>query len=159
RSSLDRFSAHSRESGNPELKTGSPLSRGRADVGASFAKNIIAIAGKDFVSRRWSNSARGLPTHLGDRAAHGLDDVLVAGAAAEIGREKIENVIIREVGIRLQRIHRQHQKTRRTEPALKRVMLDECALYRMQLVAVGEAFDRADALALRLDREHQAGPY
>ena len=38
------------------------------------------------------------------------------------------------------------------------MMLDECALHRMQLVAVGKAFDRADALALRLDREHQAGP-
>src|SRR5215472_18709761 len=29
----------------------------------------------------------------------------------------------------------------------------------MQIVAVGETFDRADALALGLDREHQAGPY
>src|SRR5262245_48487444 len=109
--------------------------------------------------RGWLASARGLPTHLGDRAAHGLDDVLIAGAAAEIGREKIENVIIRQVGIRFQRVHRQHQETRRTEPALKRVMFDERALYRMQPVAVGETFDRADALALGLDREHQAGPY
>ncbi len=38
-------------------------------------------------------------------------------------------------------------------------MIDECALQRMQLVAVRETFDRADALALGLDREHQAGPY
>src|SRR5262249_31478259 len=105
----------------------------------------------------WLASARGLPTHLGGRAAHGLYDVLVAGAAAEIGREKIENVVIREVGIGLQRVHRQHEETRRAEPALERMMLDECALHRVQLVAVGEAFDRADALALGLDREHQAG--
>src|SRR5262249_3142536 len=48
---------------------------------------------------------------------------------------------------------------RRAEPALQRMMLDERALYRVQLIAVGETFDRADALALGLDREHQAGPY
>ena len=38
-------------------------------------------------------------------------------------------------------------------------MSDERVLHRMQLVAVRETFDRPDALALRLDREHQAGPY
>ena len=38
-------------------------------------------------------------------------------------------------------------------------MSDERVLHRMQLVAVRETFDRPDALALRLDREHQAGPH
>ena len=38
-------------------------------------------------------------------------------------------------------------------------MSDERVLHRMQLVAVRETFDRPDALAPRLDREHQAGPY
>src|SRR5215467_9484326 len=102
-------------------------------------------------------STRGLPPHLGDRAAHGLDDVLIAGAAAQIGRQKIENIVVREVGVGLQRIHGQHQETRGAEPALKRVVLDECTLHGMQLIAIGEAFDRANALALGLDREHQAG--
>jgi len=38
-------------------------------------------------------------------------------------------------------------------------MSDERVLHRMQFVAVRETFDRPDALALCLDREHQAGPY
>jgi len=37
------------------------------------------------------------------------------------------------------------------------MVLDEGALHGMQLVAVGKAFNRADALALGLDREHQTG--
>jgi hypothetical protein len=38
-------------------------------------------------------------------------------------------------------------------------MRDERALHRMQLVTVGKTFDCSNALALRLDREHQAGSY
>ena len=38
-------------------------------------------------------------------------------------------------------------------------MSDECVLHRMQLLAVCKTFDRPDALAPRLDREHQARPY
>ena len=38
-------------------------------------------------------------------------------------------------------------------------MSDECVLHRMQLVAVCKTFDRPDALAPRLDSEHQARPY
>src|ERR1700751_2717487 len=101
--------------------------------------------------------ARGGPTHLGDGAAHCFDDVLITSATAKIGREEIEYVVVGEVGIGFQRVHRQHQETRRAEPALKRMVLDECALHRMQIVAVGKTFDGADALALGLDREHQAG--
>src|SRR5260370_38712476 len=77
---------------------------------------------------RWGSTRR-LSTHLGDHAAHGLDDVLIAGAAAEIGREKIEDVVIREVRIRFQRVHRQHQKTRRAESTRKDIVLNEWALH------------------------------
>lgn len=38
-------------------------------------------------------------------------------------------------------------------------MRDERALHRMQLVTVRKTFNRSDPLALRLHREHQAGPY
>ena len=139
----------------------------------SYARDLLIVAERRNQDGRWRayaasqqlltacvsrwGSTRRLSTHLGDHAAHGLDDVLIAGAAAEIGREKIEDVVIREVRIRFQRVHRQHQKTRRAESTLKRVVLDECALHGMQLVPLGKAFDRADALALGLDREHQAG--
>jgi hypothetical protein len=39
------------------------------------------------------------------------------------------------------------------------MMSDECVLHGVQFVAVCETFDRSDTLALRLDREHQAGSY
>src|SRR5215813_8736439 len=124
----------------------------------SFTSNRRSLAPVDCSSMRfWSCGRGGVPPHLSDRAAHGLDDVLIAGAAAQIGRQKIENIVVREVGVGLQRIHGQHQETRGAEPALKRVVLDECTLHGMQLIAIGEAFDRANALALGLDREHQAG--
>jgi hypothetical protein len=106
-----------------------------------------------------AESARRRPTHVGGRAAHGFDDVLVTRAAAEIGRQNLENLLVRQVGIGLQRVDRQHQEARRTKAALKRVMSDECVLQRMQLVTVRKAFDRPDAFTLRLHREHQAGPY
>jgi hypothetical protein len=38
------------------------------------------------------------------------------------------------------------------------MMINERGLHGMQLVAVRKAFDRPDALALGLDRKHQAGP-
>src|SRR5215813_11038080 len=40
---------------------------------------------------------------VGRRAAHRLDDVLVAGAAAEIGREEIEDLLVADVGLGLER--------------------------------------------------------
>ena len=88
---------------------------------------------------------------------HRLDDVLVAGAAAEIGREHVEQLVVADVRIVLQRVRRQHQEARRAEAALQAVVVDEGLLQRMQLLAVGEPFDGADLPAVGLDREHQAG--
>ena len=39
------------------------------------------------------------------------------------------------------------------------MIVDECLLQHGELVAVGEAFHGANFLALRLHREHQAGPH
>src|SRR5262245_12094006 len=124
----------------------------------SLTSNRRSLALVDCSSMRfWSCGRGGVPPHLSDRAAHGLDDVLIAGAAAQIGRQKSENILLREGGIGLQRIRSHHQETRAAEPALNRVVLDGCALHWMQLVATGEGFYCADALARGLDREHQAG--
>src|ERR1700733_13798155 len=51
---------------------------------------------------------------------------------------------------------RTHDLPRRTKAALKRIVLDERGLHRMQLAAGREAFDRPDRLALRARREREA---
>ena len=57
-----------------------------------------------------------------------------------------------------ERLHR-HQEAGRAEPALKRVRLVERTLERMQVaVRRREPLDRPERAAVRLDREHQAGP-
>src|SRR3954453_21177843 len=110
-------------------------------------------AGSILLSARWR------PAHVSSPAAHGLDDVLIARAATEVRRQNLENLLVRQFGIGLQRVYRKHQEAGRAEAALERMMGDEGLLHGVQFVAVGETFDRSDALALRLDREHQAGSY
>ena len=75
--------------------------------------------------------------HLGGRGADRLDDVLVAGAAAEVRRQDVEQFLVADVRLPLQHADRQHQEARRAEAALQAVVLHEGALHRMQLVAVG----------------------
>ena len=97
--------------------------------------------------------------HLRGGGAHRLDDVLVAGAAAEVGREHVEQLLVADVRLALEHVDREHQEARRAEAALQAVMIDEGLLQRMQRVAVGEPLDGADLPALRLHREHQAGAH
>ncbi len=97
------------------------------------------------------------PRIVSRAAPHRLDDVLVAGAAAEVGRQHVEQLVVADVRIVLQRVRRQHQEARRAEAALQAVVIDEGLLQRMQRLAIGEPFDGADLPAVGLDREHQAG--
>ena len=66
------------------------------------------------------------------RRAHRLDDVLIAGAAAQIGRQHVEQVLVADVRLALQHAGRQHQEARRAEAALQAVMVHEGLLQRMQ---------------------------
>src|SRR5208282_400519 len=77
-------------------------------------------------------------------------------AATKIGREHVDKILVTDSGIALKHPGDQHKKAGRTETALQAVMLHEGALQRIELVAVRQAFDRADLLAVRLDCEHQA---
>src|ERR1700722_3769008 len=97
--------------------------------------------------------------HLAGDGTHGLHDVLIAGAAAEIGREHVGEFVVGDIGLALQHAGHQHQKAGRTEAALQAVMLHERALQGVKLVAGRQAFEGADLLAFRLHREHQAGTH
>ena len=91
-----------------------------------------------------------------DDGADRLDDVLVAGAAAQIARQAFADVVVGGERIFSQQIGRRHQHARRAEAALQSVMLVKQFLQRVHLPDAAEAFDRLDAAAIGLHREHQA---
>ncbi len=88
-----------------------------------------------------------------------LDDVLVAGAAAEVGRQHVKQIVIADVRLEFEHTDGKHQKARRAEPALKPVVIHEGLLHWMQLVAIGQALNRSDLFTVRLHSEHQAGTH
>ena len=103
----------------------------------------------------------------------GGHDVRVGRAAADIAAHPFADLGIGEFGSRICQIGRhiarharaalgQHADGRANlarcaVAALKAVMLDEGRLHRMQILAVGEPFDRGDGLAVVHHRERQAG--
>src|SRR5262249_5841877 len=82
-----------------------------------------------------------------------------AGAAAKIGAQDVEQVVVADVGLALEHAYRQHQEARRAEAALQTVVLDEGLLHRVELVALRQPLDGADRPTLCLHREHQTGAY
>src|ERR687888_802740 len=92
------------------------------------------------------------------RRVDGLDDVLVAGAAAEVALEPAPDLRVGQpVAVRAEELDAGHDHPRRAEAALERVALPEGLLQRMELAALREALDRRDLAAVGLDREHGAG--
>ena len=98
---------------------------------------------------------RARPVHPGCRGLHRIEDVEIAGAAAKIGRQRLAQPLLVDIGLALQHARGQHQEARGAEPALQRVMVDEGLLQRVQPVAVGEPFHRPDLGAVGLGGEHQ----
>src|ERR671936_740406 len=91
------------------------------------------------------------------RLVDGLDDVLVAGAAAEVALEPAPDLVLGQpVAVRSEEFDAGHDHPRRAEAALEGVALPERLLQRMQLAAPREALDRRDLAAVGLDREHGA---
>src|ERR671930_2012899 len=91
------------------------------------------------------------------RRVDGLDDVLVAGAAAEVALEPAPDLLVGQpVAVRAEELDAGHDHPRRAEAALERMALPEGLLQRMQLAVVGETLDRRDLAAVGLDCEHGA---
>src|SRR2546422_5734390 len=100
----------------------------------------------------------GLPfrrrAQLARRVVDGLHDVHVAGAAAEVPRDRLADLQLGRRRVVGQERDRGHHHPRRAEAALQAVLLMEALLHRMELAALLETFDRADAGLIRLHREH-----
>src|SRR5580658_7600936 len=65
------------------------------------------------------NSSRSAFANLIARGLHGLDDVLIAGAAAQVRGEHVEQFLVVDVWVFLQHVSCQHQKARRAVAALQ----------------------------------------
>src|SRR5713226_4073485 len=98
-----------------------------------------------------------LRRHLLGGVLNGLDDIVVARAAAEIAVELVPDLFLRRLGIALEELRRRHDHARRAEAALQPVLLPEGVLDRVQLAVLGHAFDRGDLRAVGLDGQHGAG--
>src|SRR5579859_5419491 len=59
---------------------------------------------------------------FGEGGAHRGKDPLVAGAAAEVGRQDLEQFLVADVGLLLQDSSREHEEPRRAKAALHAVM-------------------------------------
>jgi len=97
--------------------------------------------------------------HLRRGRPDGLDDVLIAGAAAQVGRKHVQELLVADIRPLLQDIGGEHQESGRAEAALQPMMVHERLLQRVQIVAVRQTLDRADFPTVRLHGEHQAGAH
>ena len=109
--------------------------------------------------RRLIRPRRPFAVHQRPRGGDRLDDVVVAGAAAEIAFQALADLLLGQaLRMRVHQVDRAHHHARRAEAALQRVMLAEHLLHRVQrAVGRGEALDRGDAAAVGLQRQHGAG--
>ena len=88
---------------------------------------------------------------------HGLDDILVTGATAQIAFEQFANFEFAGVGVTLGDVDCAHDHAGRAETALQAVTFFECRLHGVHgAVGLGHAFNGGDFGALRLCGEHVA---
>src|SRR5439155_10506448 len=101
-------------------------------------------------------SGTGFPQLVG-RGKDGLNDLLVARAAAEIAGQCEAYLVLGGLAPLGQQRRGRHQHARRTEPALDPAGLDERALEGMRLPVAGQALHRGHLAAVRLESEKRAG--
>src|SRR6185437_14688969 len=96
-------------------------------------------------------------SHLARGGEHRLDDVVIAGAAAEVAREPLAHRGLVEASVgALHEVDGADDHAWRAEAALQGVMRLEGRLHRMQVPRRAQALDGGDAGVLRLAGEHRA---
>src|SRR5882762_9814158 len=95
--------------------------------------------------------------HFLGRVLHGLDDIHIARAAAQIPADGLADLLLARIPVAYEERARGHQHARRAESALQTVLLGEALLHRMELARLLQALDRGDLGAVGLHREHGAG--
>src|SRR5712691_941357 len=93
-------------------------------------------------------------THVLGCILDSLDNVLVAGAAADIAFETCTNLFFSRVGIVFEQVIRGHNHARRAEAALQPVLLPEAFLDRMETSLRGQPLDGGDFSAIGLNCQY-----
>ena len=93
--------------------------------------------------------------HLGG-VEDGLDDVVVAGAAAQVAFEPVAHLFFGRARVVREQSRGGHDHAWRAVAALEAVIVPEGLLQRMQLVLGGEPLDRSQRRAVGLHCEHRA---
>src|SRR5215472_13389943 len=83
---------------------------------------------------------------------HRLDDVLVAGAPAQVPRQRPADVLLAGARVLGEQRLGGHHHARGAEPALETVLGPETLLQRVQLAGAGQPFDGLDVVAVGLHR-------
>src|SRR5262245_62130640 len=87
----------------------------------------------------------------------GLDDVVVAGAPADVAFELFpDGALVELVAEPIYHVDRRHYHAGCAETALQSVVLAECLLHRVQLIGSGKTLDGEDICSLSLQRQHGA---
>src|SRR5262249_15725680 len=127
-----------------QIAEGDSLSFGGDVLGAGlehegpYSTRARALA-RDMQSARLGNALA-----LARRDLDRVDDLGIGGAAAEITREVVPNLLLVRIGMRLQQLRRHQHEARRAVRALEGAGLDEGFLHgiEIELVGVRERFDR-----------------
>ena len=101
--------------------------------------------------------SHGAAPHRAGAGLHGLDDVVIAGAAADVAFQPLAHVLLAGIAVTAGEIHGAHDHARGAEAALQPVMLAEGGLHRMQRAIAGQPFDGGHLGAIGLDRQQGAG--
>ena len=88
---------------------------------------------------------------------HCANDVVIAGAPAQVAVDGMANFGLARIRNARQEIHRAHDHARRTEAALKSVLLPKSFLHAMHRPIGRDALDRRHRSAVSLNRKHGAG--
>ena len=103
-------------------------------------------------SNEFRFSGRGfLTTHFRTRPLDGLDNIVIACAAAEITGDAPADLIFRRIVVMFKQFDAAHDHTRRAEAAVQSMVLLESFLQRMERTSFGcQTFDRGDAVTIGL---------
>src|SRR5712691_8726912 len=108
---------------------------------------------------RLQSSSR-LLAHAFGRELHRLDDLLIAGAAAQVSADRIADLLFGRIRIRIQQSLGSDQHPWSAVAALQAVRLAEAVLqHAHRTVGLRETLDGGDTVAVRLHRVHEARPY
>src|SRR5205085_12129361 len=96
--------------------------------------------------------------HAGGGVEHRFDDIVIAGAAADIAFQLVpDGLLVELAAMAMDDVDRRHDHARSTVTALQAVIVAESRLHRVQFVTFRDALDGGDAGACGLSCYDRAG--